>query len=224
MMLDSHHVGCSSSPEIGQLIQALCKAQAGYKPVAKSEQYRISDAKSYWYSTWKDICEALYPSLNVNGLVFLPRISRTPDGWVMVGTLCHGESGEWVTSTCPIRDSIDGHGQRIDPQSFEIGCTYAKKTLLLTLAGGWAEGDEVEEQDAAKVSEQVQEIDEESQRFAAIKAKAEAALRLVAKKPSKLAEYHARLDQLVTDGDMRESDAEWLKEQYPVPEEKASAK
>jgi hypothetical protein len=29
---------------------------------------------------------------------------------------------------------------------------------------------------------------------------------------------------LVTDGDMRESDAEWLKEQYPVPEEKASAK
>ena len=218
MLLDSHHVGCSSSPEVGTLMKAMCKAQAGYRPVKKSEEYRISDTKSYWYSTWKDICEALYPSLIANGLVFLPRISRTTEGWVMVGTLVHSDSGEWVTSTCPIRDSIDGHGVRVDPQSFEIGCTYAKKTLLMTLAGGWAEGDEVEENDAAKVSEEVQELHSEKATLDAKRAKVEAALKLVANDPGKLKKYRMKMAELVNTGELRQSDAEELAEAYPIPE------
>jgi len=222
MLLDSHHVGCSSSPEVGALMKAICKAQAGYKPVKKSEEYRISDTKSYWYSTWKDICEALYPSLIANGLVFLPRISRTTEGWVMVGTLVHSESGEWVTSTCPIRDSLDGHGVRVDPQSFEIGCTYAKKTLLMTLAGGWAEGDEVEENDAAKVSEQVQEIDAEAEALDAKRRQVESALKLVAKDPGKLKKYRMKMVELVNKGELRQSDAEALAETYPIPSEEVA--
>lgn len=224
MLLDQHFVGCSSSPEVGQLSLALVKAQAGYKPVAKSEEYRINDQKSYRYSTWKDICEALYPSLLANGLAFIPRMSPTANGWLMVGTLIHAESGEWITSVCPIRDSIDGHGTRSDPQSFEIGTTYAKKCLLMTLAGGWAAGDEVEEQDSAAVSEQVQQVDQEAEKFAAIREKAETRLRLIAKDKAKVEATHDRLLELVANGEMREEDAQWLIETYPVPEEKAPKK
>lgn len=224
MLLDQHLVGCSSSPEIGKLISSLVKAQAGYKPVKKSEEYRISDTKSYWYSTWKDICEALYPSLLANGLTFIPRMSRTPEGWLMVGTLVHADSGEWITSTCPIRDSIDGHGVRVDPQSFEIGCTYAKKTLLMTLAGGWAEGDEVEENDAAKASEEVQDFDAAEEALNAKREQVEAALKLVARDPVKLKKYRLKMADLVEKGELRLADADDLADRYPLPgKEVASA-
>ena len=150
MVLDNHYPGCSSSPDVGNLIKALAKAQAAFKPIARSEQFDVG-GRSYRYSTWKDICEALYPPLLANGLVFMPRQSISANGWVMIGTLHHAESGEWISSTAPIRDVIDGYGQRSDPQSYEIACTYAKKNLLLTLAGGWAAGDEQAEQEATRM-------------------------------------------------------------------------
>jgi len=218
MLLDQHFVGCSSSPEIGQLVTALIKAQMGYKPIKRSEEYRISDSKSYWYSTWKDICDALMPSLLANGIAFIPRESLTSGGWIMVGTLVHGESGEWITSTAPIRDSQDGHGVRCDPQSFEIGTTYAKKTVLKTLAGGWEEGDETEGQDAAVVTGQVQQIDAEEAALNAKREQVEAALKLVANNPAKLKKYRLKMVELVEKGELRMEDAEALAEAYPVEE------
>jgi hypothetical protein len=193
-----------------------------YKPIKKSEEYRISDAKSYWYSTWKDICEALMPPLLANGIAFIARKSLTANGWIMVGTLVH-ESGEWITSTAPIRDSLDGHGLRQDPQSFEIGVTYAKKTVFKTLAGGWEEGDEAEGHDAAVVSEQVQQIDAEEAALNAKRDKVEAALKLVANNPAKLKSYRKKMGQLVVIGELRPEDAEALANAYPVPNEEEVA-
>jgi hypothetical protein len=219
MLLDQHHIGCSSSPDIGDLAKALVEAQKSFKPVAKSEEYKIGPGKSYWYSTWKDICDAVLPSLLANGIIFLPRNTITTHGWTMVGTLIHASTGQWISSTCPIRDALDSHGVRQDSQSFEIGVTYAKKTLLMSLAGAWAAGDEQVEQDSAKESEAIQEVDHEAAALDAKRAKVEAALKLVANNPKKLADYLAKVDALVEKGELRQADAEWLKEQFPLPEE-----
>jgi hypothetical protein len=219
MLLDSHFTGVSSSPDVREFVKALVQAQATYRPIAKSEEYKVHEDKSYWYSTWKDIVDAIYPSLLANGIVFLPRMTKTAEGWLMVGTLIHGESGEWMTSTCPIRDVVNGHGVRTDPQSFEIGCTYAKKVLLKTLAGGWEVGDETSEHDAAQVTEEVVEMDAETEALNAKYEQVEAALRMVANDEVKLRKYRMKIIGLVTKGELRESDAEVLAEKYPLPEE-----
>lgn len=211
MVLDNHYPGCSSSPDVGSLIKALAKAQSAFKPIARSEKYEIGD-RSYRYSTWKDICEALYPPLLANGLVFMPRQSISANGWVMIGTLHHAESGEWISSTAPIRDVIDGYGQRSDPQSYEIACTYAKKNLLLTLAGGWAAGDEQAEQEAGQTPPQEQ--DEEAAKFEAVRLKVEAGLEQFKANPKKTKALFSRMEELVQEGELRESDCKALKEKY----------
>ena len=220
MLLDQHFPGCSSSPEIGDLIQALCLAQAEYKPVSKSARYDLGN-KSYRYSTWADLCQAMYPSLHKHGLIFLPRKTYTANGWVMVGTIAHGKSGQWITSTCPIRDVVDGYGTRSDSQSFEIGVTYAKKTLFLSMAGGWAVGDE--EQEQASASEPA--ADPEA---AAIKAKQEATrlkvevgLEQFVANPTKTKALFKRMDELVASGDLSSEDCDSLKQKYePKPSPK----
>jgi hypothetical protein len=179
--------------------------------------------RSYRYSTWKDICDALYPPLLANGLVFLPRQSVSQHGWVMVGTLFHAESGEWISSTAPIRDVVDGYGQRSDSQSFEIACTYARKNLLLTLAGGWAAGDEAAEQESV-VAEQSPEADEANKKLDAVKLKVEAGLEQFKSNPSRTGELFARMDELVQKGELRESDCEELKKRYAVVEKKPRKK
>jgi hypothetical protein len=220
MVLDQHYAGCSSSPEVGKLVKALAQAQAAYKPVAKSASFEGRD--TYRYSTWKDICDALLPSLLANGLVFIPRTTVTASGWQMVGTLAHGDSGEWISSTCPIRDNGS-----VDPRQWEIACTYAKKNLLLCLAGGWAEGDEAEDQDVAEDAKVEEQIDQEIVAYEAIKAKVEGYLKLVTNNPAKMQEAHQKMDSLVEKGELRKPDAEWLKGAYPIPEpkkEKANAR
>jgi hypothetical protein len=217
MVLDNHYPGCSSSPDVGELIKALAKAQAAYKPIAKSEKFDMGD-RSYRYSTWKDICEALYPPLLANGLVFIPRQSVCATGWIMIGTLHHADSGQWISSTAPIRDVIDGYGQRSDPQSYEIACTYAKKNLLQTLAGGWAVGDEAPEQ------EQVvpQQDDQQAAAFEAVRARVEAGLEQFLANPKKTKSLFKRMDELVESGELRAEDCESLKKKYSPKEEEVA--
>jgi hypothetical protein len=106
-------------------VKALCKAQMEFKAIKKSGVMEMRDHR-YRYSTWTDICDALYPALHKNGIVFMPLQGRQGDTFVMMGMLLHGESGQWVSSTAPIRDVIaDNLGIRGDSQSFEIATTYA---------------------------------------------------------------------------------------------------
>lgn len=220
MLLDQHYPGCTSSPEIGDLIQALCLAQAEYKPVARSAKYDLGN-KSYRYSTWADLCAALYPALHKHGLVFLPRKTLTANGWVMVGTLAHGKSGQWITSTCPIRDVVDGYGTRSDSQSFEIGVTYAKKTLFLSMAGGWAVGDEQQEQESATAPAADPEVEATKARQEATRLKVEVGLEQLASNPAKVKALFKRMDELVASGELSAEDSESLKKKYgPKPSPK----
>lgn len=220
MLLDQHFSGCSSSPEIGDLIQALCLAQAEYKPVARSAKYELGN-KAYRYSTWADLCEALYPALHKHGLIFLPRKTFTANGWVMVGTIAHGKSGQWITSTCPIRDVVDGYGTRSDSQSFEIGVTYAKKTLFLSMAGGYAVGDEQQEQESATAPAADPEAAAIQAKQEATRLKVEVGLEQFVTNPGKTRALFKRMDELVASGELSEQDSVALKTKYePKPSPK----
>ena len=210
MVVDHSYPGCSSSPEVGKLLKALLKAQQAYKPIARSESF--GGEYGYRYSTWKDICESLYPPLLANGLVFLTRQSNSPNGWVMLGTLFHADSGEWMSSTAPIRDLSDSMGTRVDPQSYEIACTYAKKNLLVTLAGGWCEGDEQQAQ------AEVKQDDQQAAKYEAVRLKVEAGLEQFIANPKKTAQLFERMDALVSEGELRQEDCDCLKKKYAKKE------
>jgi hypothetical protein len=194
-------------------VKALCLAQTEYRPIKKSAVMETRTQK-FRYSTWKDICEALYPALNKHGLVFIPLQGRQGDSLVMMGKLIH-TSGQWLSSTAPVRDVIAGDlGIRGDAQSFEIATTYAKKTLLKALAGGWEEGDEQEEQQAA--ADQVERSKEEVELLQKIREQ----LEIVKGVRPKLEQVFKRIDKAVSDGRLKAEDAEQFRVQYPLPEQK----
>lgn len=215
MVIDHQMPGCSSSPEIAELVKALCQAQMEFKPIKKSAVMEMRGQR-YRYSTWKDICEALYPSLNKHGIVFVPLQGKQGDAFSMMGMLVHGASGQWLSSTAPIRDVIaEGLGIRGDSQSFEIATTYAKKTLLKAMAGGWEEGDEQEGQQAA--AEQVERSKEELELLDKVKNQ----LELVKAVRPKLEAVFKRIDAAVADGRLKEEDAKKFRDEYPLPEKAA---
>lgn len=210
---DRTFLGCSSSSTTGELLKALCKAQMGYIPIKKSGLMKTREGE-YRYSTWADICQALYPSLNANGLVFMPLQSPWGDNWIMIGTLSHGPSGEWISSSCPIRDILlPNMGLRADSQSFEIATTYAKKTLLKAMAGGWEEGDEAPEQKAAE------EVVERTKEQEELLAKARSQLSLVKGNKDKVRKVFARIDVAVSEQRLSQADADELKREYEEPKE-----
>lgn len=210
MVIDHQLPGCSSSPDISELIQALCKAQAEFPAIKKSGVMRLRD-ESYRYSTWADLCQALYPPLHKHGLVFMPLEGRQGDQWCMVGMLTHGPSGQWVSSTCPIRDVVDGMGIRGDSQSFEIATTYAKKTLFKALAGGWEEGDEAPEQQAAV--QQAERTKEETELLEKVRTQ----LEMVKGNRAKLEAVFTRIDTAVKEGRLKPEDAKAFVDAYPLP-------
>jgi hypothetical protein len=215
MVIDHQLPGCSSSPEIAEIVKALCKAQMEFKAIKKSGVMEMRDHR-YRYSTWTDICDALYPALHKNGIVFMPLQGRQGDTFVMMGMLLHGESGQWVSSTAPIRDVIaDNLGIRGDSQSFEIATTYAKKTLLKAMAGGWEEGDEAQEQQAA-----VEQVERSKEEIALLE-KVKGQLELVKGNRQKLESVLGKIEAAVKDGRLKEEDAKKFKDEYPLPEKAA---
>ena len=211
MVIDHQMPGCSSSPEIEQLIGALCAAQSEFPAIQKSGVMELRDNR-FRYSTWADICTALYPALHKHGLVFVPLTGRQGDQFVMMGLLTHSPSGQWISSTCPIRDVVDGMGIRGDSQSFEIATTYAKKTLLRSMAGGWEVGDEQPEQEQAAQQAAL------SAEQAELLAKVRGQLELVRGNRAKLASVFKKIAAAVQEGRIRPQDEEAFRQEFPIPE------
>lgn len=211
MVIDHQLPGCSSSPQISELVQALCAAQSKFPAIKKSGVMEMRGT-TFRYSTWADIAQALYPSLHANGLTFVPLTGRSGDHWVMMGMLTHSPSGQWISSTCPVRDVVDGMGVRGDSQSFEIATTYAKKTLLKALAGGWEEGDEQPEQEEAAAQAEV------TQEQAELLEKVRGQLELVKGNPAKLQTVFKKIAASVEAGRLTQAQADAFREEYPVPE------
>jgi hypothetical protein len=122
-------MGPSSSPETGELTAALAKAQAEYQHVALDSANPHFRSK---FSSYAQCCDSLRGPLTKNGLAlpdFRPGLSGSQ--WVLVGTLRHS-SGQYITGIAPLLTA------KSDMQAFGAAVTYAKRTLLMALTGGFS--------------------------------------------------------------------------------------
>jgi len=129
-MTDNNNIlGPSSSPDTSELTKALAKAQAEYKAVELDSSNPHFRSK---FSSYATCCDALRGPLTKNGLA-LPdfRPGLVGNQWVLVGTLRHS-SGQYITGISPL---VNPKG---DMQGFGAAMTYAKRTLLMALTGGFS--------------------------------------------------------------------------------------
>ncbi len=122
-------LGPSSSPTTGKLTEALAKAQADYQAVKLDSSNPHFKSR---FASYQQCCESLRGPLTANGLC-LPdfRPGLVGQTWVVVGTLRHA-SGEYIQGCAPL---LMPKG---DMQSFGAAMTYAKRTLLMALTGGFS--------------------------------------------------------------------------------------
>ena len=129
-MIDSQFIlGPSSSPETAELTKALAKAQSEYQHVALDSANPHFRSK---FSSYAQCCDSLRGPLTKNGLAlpdFRPGLAGSQ--WVLVGTLRHS-SGQYISGVAPL---INPKG---DMQGFGAAMTYAKRTLLMALTGGFS--------------------------------------------------------------------------------------
>jgi ERF superfamily len=129
-MIDNQFIlGPSSSPETAELTKALAKAHAEYQAVALDSSNPHFRSK---FSSYAQCCDSLRGPLTKNGIA-LPdfRPGLVGPQWVLVGTLRH-TSGQYITGIAPL---INPKG---DMQGFGAAMTYAKRTLLMALTGGFS--------------------------------------------------------------------------------------
>lgn len=129
-MNDSNFIlGPSSSPETAELTKALAKAQAEYPVVAFDSSNPHFKSK---FASYAQCCDALRGPLTKCGLA-LPdfRPGLVNGVWVLVGTLRHS-SGQWISGIAPL---VNPKG---DMQGFGAAMTYGKRTLLMSLTGGFS--------------------------------------------------------------------------------------
>lgn len=122
-------LGPSSSPETGDLTAALAAAQAEYPVVAYDSANPHFKSK---FASYAQCCDSLRGPLTKHGLSlpdFRPGVSG--GSWMVVGTLRH-KSGQWISGVAPL---LMPKG---DMQSFGAAMTYAKRTLLMALTGGFS--------------------------------------------------------------------------------------
>lgn len=129
-MIDNQFIlGPSSSPDTAELTKALAKAQSEYKAVALDSANPHFRSK---FSSYAECCDSLRGPLTKNGLAlpdFRPGLAGSQ--WVLVGTLRHS-SGQYIAGVAPL---VNPKG---DMQGFGAAMTYAKRTLLMALTGGFS--------------------------------------------------------------------------------------
>ena len=129
-MIDNQFIlGPSSSPDTAELTKALAKAQSEYKAVALDSANPHFRSK---FSSYAECCESLRGPLTKNGSAlpdFRPGLAGSQ--WVLVGTLRHS-SGQYISGVAPLVNPKN------DMQGFGAAVTYAKRTLLMALTGGFS--------------------------------------------------------------------------------------
>lgn len=125
------------SAAIGNLAEALAKAQGAMTSPAKTKTAKIESQKgsySYRYADLSDIIDAIRKPLSDNGLSVAQVISYEGTALILTTQLQHA-SGEWLRSTYP----LPLH-QR--PQDQGSAITYARRYALCALLGIAAEDDD----------------------------------------------------------------------------------
>lgn len=129
-MTDQHEIlGPSSSPTTEALTEALSKAQAEFAVVAFDSANPHFKSR---FASYAQCCDSLRGPLTKHGIA-LPDFRPGIIGghWVLVGTLRH-KSGQYIQGCAPLMMP------KADMQSFGAAVTYAKRTLLMALTGGFA--------------------------------------------------------------------------------------
>lgn len=129
-MIDNQNIlGPSSSPETGALTEALAKAQSEYQHIALDSSNPHFRSK---FSSYAQCCDSLRGPLTKHGLA-LPdfRPGLVGSQWILIGTLRH-TSGQYITGIAPLLTA------KSDMQAFGAAVTYAKRTLLMALTGGFS--------------------------------------------------------------------------------------
>ena len=196
------------------LIAALVKAQAEFKPVRKSCENKFA---GFFYPSYADMAAATYPALNKHGFF----VHYEQDGDDLTGYLRHADTGQSLASTAPLlypTDRKTGQPQR-DGQGLEIALAYAKKILVMELTGAWLEGSEPEvEQDQGKKNAEAAVAEEPKKRKGkpALIDQIRTALLLVKASPVALKEKLAKAEQYAIEGRITEEELIALQEEFTI--------
>lgn len=122
----------NTSNSIKELALALHKAQVKIKSALKDATNPHYKSK---YADLSSVVEAVKPSLNGEGIVFLQGVSGVENG-VAVETMLLHVSGEWMSSTLEIPAS------KHDAQGYGSAITYGRRYGLQAMCGVPAEDDD----------------------------------------------------------------------------------
>jgi len=131
-----------SSDEVAGIIEALCKAQAGFGVVGKDRTANITSTRgsyTYSYATLASVIAAIRPALNAQGIA-LVQSANIVNGeravLLQVDTRFVHTSGQWLGSVLrlPLADAT--------PQGMGSMLTYLRRYGLSALAGVASEEDD----------------------------------------------------------------------------------
>lgn len=129
------------SESIGKLGAALAKAQS------TMEEAKENTSNPFFKSTYADLTSvwrACKSSLATNDLAIVQAVDSEGEKTVLVTTLIHGGSGEWMKSFLPL------YVPKNDSQSMGSALSYARRYALAAIVGVYVEG---EDDDAEKATE-----------------------------------------------------------------------
>lgn len=117
------------SEQIGDIAQALSKAQAEIKGASKDALNPHFKSK---YANLESVWDACREPLSKNGLSIIQTIHREPEELILKTILAHC-SGQWFVSCIPILASL-GTGRQ-DMQALGSAITYARRYGLAAIVG-----------------------------------------------------------------------------------------
>ena len=145
------------SEEIGELAQALCKAQGTISAARKDSKNPFFKSN---YADLGSVTEAIRESFVNNDLAYTQTNIPADNGVTVVTTLIH-KSGQWM------RGFLFLPATKLDPQQFGSAMTYARRYGLAAIAGVVQEDDDGNK--ASKVKDYVNPHEDASKKNEAIK-------------------------------------------------------
>lgn len=124
----------NSSSEIGELADALAKAQAAFPLLERTKTVRVKTKSggeyTFSYAPLDAVIDAIREPLSNNGLAFVQLFEA---GHIVATRLMH-TSGQWIESRIVIQPLADENGV-VSPQAVGSAITYARRYSLSALLG-----------------------------------------------------------------------------------------
>ena len=126
------------SDKIDQIAKALVLAQGNMGAVIKNEKAQVFSKRTggnftYTYADLAAVLDVITPALQAQGIAFIQCPGGEPGVIEIETMLMHAESGQWLSSTLPLRLPTD------DPQDAGKVITYLRRYAALAMCGLAAE-------------------------------------------------------------------------------------